>query len=1062
MSKLFTRIVSRIRFLVLLAIFSLQCGCQAGMDTGFFIQDGLLEGVEIEAAKLGDTMPISEFGKRAKDYPYLVIVGKIDNINIVSLLKEQKVIVDSNWLGEQGFQIHSWKNKKNIITLVTGAEDVGVLYGLLDLPLQTEYLGFDTVKNYLSTEPKRRDKPFFQLRRGLLNDRANFNLSYLRNIILYGYDKWPEVFEDKDQKRKIIEMRSARTEEFERLYKQSEKYGAKLFLWVYEPTFSVHSERFYKAHPEADARDNKGYLNPNAEIVKTIIREKYRDIWRRYPKLGGVYLSFKNGGRSYLTPSLASKATHKPYDSAAEYVSIIESAMREYNPDACVIVRAWKLHKSKLELLKLSKVLPPSVRYGCKSTCPPGNDYLWHDILTPYLEKIPNLFLNGQTAYNTDGPVGVASHLCYEGPKLEIRALKMAKLTNYGAWYGDKTLEDYIDYGKLRYAINTPSRRSVVYIGWNPYNFDPNTHIAGFGKHTFGEQAGKHFSAAMKDIWKVTDAMVFRPEWTDGKAWTNHLHIYHFFPWKRTGYSTGVQQPRKFTTITADDLEFEKFRKRLDIIDAVTLAEYAVTELEKAAQSQPKNPDLLQTYLKAAKATAHLTRAWRSYHLGLLYHSVVKNTSKLQEAAKFQKMSADYMTTALSEMWKYRDGFFEIYPDIRSHAKYRGKHPKLYLSTVTQEIQDGYHNVILAPKLEKFKLLWQLSSHKETVPQYSVSAGQASAPPKTIAVTDVPDGGLVPLISPNVLPELNLTFEADLTAGGIVKIAERTWLGRSKRDTRIKHKGYYFHFGIADIEVLLDGKRVGYLTEYGELYTEKLADSWIRYIELPPTSKGKHTLTLRSLGMTGMELQRITLYAGGESLPIKIPEAVRDDFSHNPQWQTQRSGDSRMKMYYDQQDQSLRFDIWREKGDYTTFSRQFPEVWPAPVSCEFDLKIEEAPHKSWSTIGLLPLAGKSSLAVRLYAESATQVRLSPSDIKLRLGRWYRIKLQKKTIDQITIIVADTGGGANTVFPAEKYQQWVKPVSKLKFNSFGVTNSASSSKVIGPMKITIDNLHINFF
>ena len=736
--------------------------------------------------------------------------------------------------------------------------------------------------------------------------------------------------------------------------------------------------------------------------------------------------------------------------------------MREYNPNARVIVRAWKLHKSGLELEKLSGVLPSLVYYACKSTCPPGNDYLWHDILTPYLNKIPNLFLNGQTGYNTDGPGDVVSHLCYEGPKQYCRAVEMGKLSKYGAWPGDKTLESYIDYGELRYLINTPSRRSGVYIGWNPYGFDPNTHIAGFGKREFGEKAGRHFAAAMENIWRVTDAMVFMPEWTDGKAWTGHLHFYHFFPWKRTGYATGVQQPRKFTTITADDPEFEKFRKRLDIAEAVTLAEYAVTELEKAIESQPKNPDLLKTYLKAARTTAHLTRAWRSYHLGLLYHSVVKNTCEHHEASEFQKISADYMTTALSEMLKYRDGFFEIYPDIRSHTTYRGKHPKLYLSFVTQEIQDGYHNVVLAPKLEKFNPLWQLSSHKETVPQYSASAGRASVPSKTVAVTDVPDGELVPLISPGVLPELNLTFEADLTEGGIIEITERTWLDRSKTDKSEKYKGYYYNFGIADVEVLLDDKHIGQITEYGELYTEKLTDSWVRYIDVPLASKGKHTLTLRSRGITGMELQGITFYAGGESLPIKIPEVIKDDFSHNPQWQTQCSGDSKMKMYYDQQDQSLRFDIWREKDAYTVFSRQLPEILFSSVSCEFDLKIHKAPRKSWGTIGLLPLAAENGLAVRLYAESSTQVSLSPSDIKLHVGRWYQIKLQKKSSGQITITVADSGGGATTVFPAEKYQQEVKPVSTLKFNSFGVTNFAGSSQVIGPMKISIDNLQISTF
>ncbi|MDD5459659.1 MAG: hypothetical protein PHF37_09745 [Phycisphaerae bacterium] len=1064
---------------ILLGVLLLQGDSYGCSRLGFFIQDGLLEGVNIEAAKQGDTMPIAEFNKQAKDYPYSVIVGKSNEPNIAALLKEHKVMLDPNWLGEQGFQIHSWKNEKNITTLVTGVTDVGVLYGLLDLPLQTEYLGFDTVDEYLKTSPCRRDRPFFQLRRGLLSDRANFNMPFVRNTTIYEYDEWPEVFENEEQKSKVIEEFRLGTESFERMYRESEQYGAKLFLWVYEPTFIVHSERFYKTHPEADARDNGGFLNPSAEIVKTIIREKYRQIWRRYPKLGGVFLSFKNGGRSYLTPSNASKPTHKPYDSAVEYINIIESAMREYNPDACVIVRAWKLEKSSLELEKLSKVLPPSVRYGCKATCPPGNDYLWHDLFTPYLKKMPNLFLNGQAGYNTDGPGDVVSHLCYEGPKQYRRAMKIGELTNYGAWPGDVALESYIDYGKLRYVINVPSRRSRVYIGWDPYNFDPNIHIAGFGKREFGEKAGKHFAAAMKDIWKVTDAMVFMPEWTDGKAWTNQLHFYHFFPWKKTGYATGIQQPKNFASITPDNPEFESFYKRLDIADAVALAEYAVAELEKAAQSQPKNPELLQTYLKAAKTTAHLTRAWRNYHLGLLYHNAVKNAPKHSDVAKYQKKAVKHMTDALSEMWKYRDGFFEIYPDIRSHAKYRGKHPKLYLSFVTQEIQDGYHNVVLAPGTEKLKPVWRLSSYKENVPQYSDLTGGAKTPLKTIAVIDVPDGELCPLISPNILPELNLIFEADLTAGAIVKVAERTWLDRNEKDESEKYKGYQYNFGIADVEVLLDGKVAGQITEYGELYTEKLTHSWIRYIVLPPAGKGKHTLTLRSLGLTGMELHSVTLYAQDKPLSIKLPQSVTDSFSKDPRWQTKRTNNSKMKMRYGEKGKILQFDLWREKNAQSTFYKRLPMTWSEPVCCEFDLRVDSVVKKSMGTIGMLLVSDENAMAhavnykseednpmllaseenavtLRLYGESPEAVSISPSDAKLQIGRWYNVRMQRRD-GQLAIVIKHKDGGI-----VAEYNQSMERVPEQGFDAFGVTNRSSSSQMIGPMKITIDNLQIGFF
>lgn len=389
--------------------------------------------------------------------------------------------------------------------------------------------------------------------------------------------------------------------------------------------------------------------------------------------------------------------------------------------------------------------------------------------------------------YNTDGPGDVVSHLCYEGPKQHRRALKLAKYTNYGAWTGDKSLESYIRFGELRYLINTPSRRSQVYVGWNPYNFDPDTYIASFGKRTFGEKAGKHFAIAMKDIWKVTDAMVFMPEWNrDGRARTGQLHVYHFYPWKQTGYATGVQQPENFASITPDNPEFESFYKRLDIAEAVEIANLAERELSKALRCQPKNEYVLKTFYQASQATAALAQAWRDYHLGLLYHNAAKNGPKHPYAGKYQKMAAEHMTAALHAMWKYRDGFFEIYPDMKKYSAFRGKHPKLYLSFVTQEIQNGYHNVVLKPKLEKYTRLWRLSSYKQKVPQYVEPQNKATASSQTLQVDAIADGKLPPVVSLNILPELNLTFNADLTEGGIIKLVETTWMDRSKEDSIVK------------------------------------------------------------------------------------------------------------------------------------------------------------------------------------------------------------------------------------------------------------------------------------
>ena len=48
----------------------------ADSDVGIFLQDNLIKGVNIEAAKLGDTMQIASFRQKAKKYHCSVIVGK--------------------------------------------------------------------------------------------------------------------------------------------------------------------------------------------------------------------------------------------------------------------------------------------------------------------------------------------------------------------------------------------------------------------------------------------------------------------------------------------------------------------------------------------------------------------------------------------------------------------------------------------------------------------------------------------------------------------------------------------------------------------------------------------------------------------------------------------------------------------------------------------------------------------------------------------------------------------------------------------------------------------------
>ena len=740
-------------------------------------------------------------------------------------------------------------------------------------------------------------------------------------------------------------------------------------------------------------------------------------------------------------------------------------------------MRSWALNKAGLSLMSLTEVLPETVRYSSQATLPPGNDDLWHDIFTPYLKKIPNLFLNGLCKYNTDGPIDICSHLCYDGPKLKQRGVALAKYTSYGAWEGEEDADTYAA-GPVMYALNTPSRRSRIFVGWDPHQFEPDIHIHSYGKRLFGKQAAIHFQHAMKDIWKITDAMVFRPEWLsrdkkgNRRARTGQLHFYNFHPWKGTPYGVGgVTQPKEFAQISPNDIE--KFRKRLDISNEVHIAELAEMELQKALKCQPKNEDVLKSYLKAAKMTTKLAKTWRSYHLGLLYYNAAENTPEPSLSIQYHDMAVRLMTEARDYMWQYRDGFFDIYPEIRNKSKYRGKHPKAYLALVTQEVQNGYHGVVLAPKLKKYIPIWRLSSYKITVPEYKGPSAKPSVPAKILKVSDIADGQLPSLISLNTLPELNLTFEADLTKGGLIEIAQRPWFDRSARDPVIPYKGGYFNFGIADVDVLFDNKIVGQIKEYSELYTETVSYCQVRYIQLSPTTnKGIHTLTLRAKGRTGMELKRITLYAKSGSLWIKQPENFINKFDADPQWQVDVAPEARSEMRYDQKQGTLNFDIWREKAGLAVFYKKLQKSQSDPICYEFDFMVDSSVRSATAEIGLfgqlfkkkctLLLSGRNSstfdavILLLLYPEKPKlKPLILPLDRHLKIGQWYHLKVQRIN-DILTVVLT------NLKDHRTKYiERTLEYERECGWERFGVMNKYHAKKTVGPLKIIIDNVNVNY-
>jgi hypothetical protein len=313
------------------------------------------------------------------------------------------------------------------------------------------------------------------------------------------------------------------------------------------------------------------------------------------------------------------------------------------------------------------------------------------------------------------------------------------------------------------------------------------------------------------------------------------------------------------------------------------------------------------------------------------------------------------------------------------------------------------------------------------------------------------------LLTPLGLRELSLAFRADLSRGGYLKLAARPWRDRSPRDPASPYTGGSYSFGIADLEIDVDGQAAGRLTEYGERHTDALTHSHVRYIELPQRRGARHALTLRARSGTGVELQRLTLYATGRHMEFGRPSSHTDDFSSAPRWEIRRHRDSRLAMTHDPGEEVLRLVLWRERNASGTLYWKMPQRWSDPIAAQFDLRIDEAAAKSWGWVGLLRVddtaSSRTSLAVRLYAEDG-QVVLGPSRIALDLDEWYRVALKRRH-DQIAISVSGARGEI-----LGTHERSVEHLPERGFDAFGVTNESGSSETRGPLRLSLDNLQIN--
>ncbi len=908
-------------------------GAKAKSTTAVFVQKGLIGGVKIEAARLGEVLPISEFSKRAKDFECSVLAGRLKQSQITGLVKTNKVKIDKSWLGEQGYQVIVIPSKAGKTIIVTAATDVGVLYGVIGLKLRMDKLG---LKSPAQWSKSYHDRPVFKYRGGKGRLRGNWQTSAaarepMHDIFLY--EDYPEIFPSEKFKKQYIE-RVAKTEA--RLRKQlaeAEKYGAKVLFFTYQPTIVKWGrENFYKAHPDARPvfdGHHKVFLCPSSESSKKFIYSKWRALFKRFPTASGVLLSMCSGDGAGPYCGCAKCKDYPMRQRVIDYVKIIRSAIQSVNPKAVVVVRSWGL---PTDMATLPKDLPDDVYFFSKITCPPGNDYLWRDHFCRYLKLgVPRFVTCGTCTTNTDG-AGVP-FLLYTGKKQKIRAIKIVEKGCVGAWAGG-VAADSRPKSPPR-ILSLPSRAARVECGWDPYAFDGDKFLLQWAGKRFGKAVGQHVYNALKDTKVIADAFT-----SIAPLRTNIFHMFVYPGCGGSGYggATPLQRyPLAKELLAARPADVQRLKKKFEIARPIQVSRTALNELESAAKLAPKNKEI-QTYLTMAKVTVCLTQMWRDYHLSLLYKCVENNSTAPAEIAKYAALARQHAEAAYKLLPQYLENYVKIYPYILKGPYYR-KHPGLYNAFIVQQVTNAYHQAALRPQREK--LFPVTRSHLLAKPV--IPGG-----PSHLVDINKPNATAVKMLSRKGVNSMVLRFDGDLSTGGMLYFvygpyADGMWyeiFNPYDLERKDRYNGAW-----AKLEIKLDGRKIATVSDF---MTRHSRCNLLRYVKLPPTIGQSHKLEISLADGMAALLRRLYIYGpAGSKLITPSPDIkpFTEDFSKPAKWKVSAKKGASCKAAYDAKSKAMEVKIYKQPSPGVVYM-PLGRSYESKFVFECDLTWKQAPKNS--------------------------------------------------------------------------------------------------------------------
>ncbi|MCD4823685.1 MAG: hypothetical protein K8S55_03695 [Phycisphaerae bacterium] len=871
----------------------------AQAETLVFIEADSIGGTKETAAELGKIGKLSELaGAKQGTKDTLIVAGRLDNRFIAPLVKAADLKVDTKWIGKQGFYIKTLKDGK---ILVTADTKVGVLYGLMELRDRIADDGVSVLKQKFDVK----DRPVFTIRSGRIKKRANYASFWAeeqqkptgRDRSLFLYTDSPEIFPNEEMRKEHIRKVQRYRKSLKKKIATADAYGAKVYLFMYQPTLPYWGRKpFAAAHPEVNPKRRyewwHPFMCPSQQASKDVLYKKFRNLFREVPGIGGIILNIGEHCQS-IYPCGCDKCKAQPYEERlVEYLMLIRKAMHESTPDARIYLRPWGclnhgLGKDRKKFLALAKKLPADICFWSKVTVPPGGDYLWNDYFNPFI-KMPRMETMGWDVAHPNMNQPSFLQLCYTGPKLHARAIKLAKLgikgqANCGA--PDK-----------KESLYEPGRLASAKIAWDPYRFDSDKFLLKWANKRFGKEAGPLVTDALKDTYKITNAFIALP------TNTNWFHILNFVKDKKTHCYSATNSAEQTPDVkNVNEKTLAKVLAEFKLAEAIKIAENAEKKLTEALALKPKNKTLKRFWMMA-KATAPLARFYHNYHYALIYNNMSQATTG-EASRKYHELAVEHIKKAYPDMKTYLEWMHKIHPIFNAYFEQLDtkwdmgvKCPRIMFygygqpASVSQQCRNGYHRLVMeSTRAEKYPyMLCEAENchtkigYKRYAP-YSDEMKWQTIYPKLLrkwkgkefvfnldASRDKPQS-LPAIVSPWILPKLRVKFRGDLSKGGML-VVRYVPLGGKARERQARK---------SILKVALDGKEIKTLTDIATNDTME-DNEFIRYVELPAASGTKHELTLTSpAGCTGTEFYFMRIYTPTEQkfyLPNSNPYKSRMGF----------------------------------------------------------------------------------------------------------------------------------------------------------------------------------------